>query len=154
MFLAFLLLYCLVSSAQVTQPADSLQGKRKQAEKNDSVYKSLELGELVVTEKRVKRDAERETIFITDSMRKGTVSAAQLLRKVKGVKVDWITESVNVGLDGNVPVVINEHEVDAKHAMSMNPKRIKKVEIIRSPTGRFAGYPIVVNLVLYDDYAG
>lgn len=154
MFLAFLLLYCLVSSAQVTQPADSLQGKREQAEKNDSVYKSLELGELVVTEKRVKRDAERETIFITDSMRKGTVSAAQLLRKVKGVKVDWITESVNVGLDGNVPVVINEHEVDAKHAMSMNPKRIKKVEIIRSPTGRFTGYPIVVNLVLYDDYAG
>ena len=102
----------------------------------------------------VSRNASKETIFITDSLRKGTVSAIQLLAKLPGITTDWGTDEVNVGKDKNVPIVINGKEVKREYAISLNPKRIKKVEIMRYPAGKYSDYPVVLNIELADDYKG
>lgn len=102
----------------------------------------------------VSRNASKETVFITDSLRKGTTSAIQLLAKIPGITTDWGTDEVNVGKDKNVPVIINGKEVKREYAISINPKRIKTVEIMRYPAGKYSEYPVVLNMELVNDYTG
>lgn len=112
------------------------------------------LKEVVAVADMVSRNASKETVFITDSLRKGTVSAIQLLAKIPGITTDWGTDEVNVGKDKNVPIIINGKEVKREYAISINPRRIKKVEIMRYPAGKYSDYPVVLNMELDNDYIG
>ena len=138
--------------AQVKGKVVSVSDSTSMPSANFSLEK--ELKDVVVVADMVSRNASKETIFITDSLRKGTVSAIQLLAKLPGITTDWGTDEVNVGKDKNVPIVINGKEVKREYAISLNPKRIKKVEIMRYPAGKYSDYPVVLNIELADDYKG
>lgn len=147
-----LLLFPFICLAQVKGKVVSVSDSTSMPSANFSLEK--ELKDVVVVADMVSRNASKETIFITDSLRKGTVSAIQLLAKLPGITTDWGTDEVNVGKDKNVPIVINGKEVKREYAISLNPKRIKKVEIMRYPAGKYSDYPVVLNIELADDYKG
>lgn len=147
-----LFLFPFTCLAQVKGKVVSVSDSTSTPSANFSLEK--ELKDVVVVADMVSRNASKETIFITDSLRKGTVSAIQLLAKLPGITTDWGTDEVNVGKDKNVPIVINGKEVKREYAISLNPKRIKKVEIMRYPTGKYSDYPVVLNIELADDYKG
>ena len=147
-----LLLFPFTCLAQVKGKVVSVSDSTSTPSANFSLEK--ELKDVVVVADMVSRNASKETIFITDSLRKGTVSAIQLLAKLPGITTDWGTDEVNVGKDKNVPIVINGKEVKREYAISLNPKRIKKVEIMRYPAGKYSDYPVVLNIELADDYKG
>lgn len=147
-----LLLFPFTCLAQVKGKVVSVSDSTSMPSANFSLEK--ELKDVVVVADMVSRNASKETIFITDSLRKGTVSAIQLLAKLPGITTDWGTDEVNVGKDKNVPIVINGKEVKREYAISLNPKRIKKVEIMRYPAGKYSDYPVVLNIELADDYKG
>lgn len=115
---------------------------------------NLQLEEVVVTSQLTTRDADKTTFLITDSLRKGTINTSQMLDKISGIKSDWITGAIKVGHEENVLVVINGKERGNEYALNLNPERIKTVEIIRNPTGKYSEYNMVVNLELKDDYKG
>ena len=150
--LLILLLFPFTCLAQVKGKVVSVSDSTSMPSANFSLEK--ELKDVVVVADMVSRNASKETIFITDSLRKGTVSAIQLLAKLPGITTDWGTDEVNVGKDKNVPIVINGKEVKREYAISLNPKRIKKVEIMRYPAGKYSDYPVVLNIELADDYKG
>lgn len=102
---------------------------------------------------RYKR-SDIETIIITDTLRKGINSSAMLLGRLKGIKNDWITETISVGTESNVLVLVNGREVPSNYAMGLKPERIKKVHIIRQPAGKYSGYTVVLDLELFEDYVG
>ena len=147
-----LFLFPFTCLAQVKGKVVSVSDSTSTPSANFSLEK--ELKDVVVVADMVSRNASKETIFITDSLRKGTVSAIQLLAKLSGITTDWGTDEVNVGKDKNVPIVINGKEVKREYAISLNPKRIKKVEIMRYPAGKYSDYPVVLNIELADDYKG
>ena len=147
-----LFLFPFTCLAQVKGKVVSVSDSTSTPSANFSLEK--ELKDVVVVADMVSRNASKETIFITDSLRKGTVSAIQLLAKLPGITTDWGTDEVNVGKDKNVPIVINGKEVKREYAISLNPKRIKKVEIMRYPAGKYSDYPVVLNIELADDYKG
>ena len=147
-----LFLFPFTYLAQVKGKVVSVSDSTSTPSANFSLEK--ELKDVVVVADMVSRNASKETIFITDSLRKGTVSAIQLLAKLPGITTDWGTDEVNVGKDKNVPIVINGKEVKREYAISLNPKRIKKVEIMRYPAGKYSDYPVVLNIELADDYKG
>ena len=147
-----LFLFPFTCLAQVRGKVVSVSDSTSTPSANFSLEK--ELKDVVVVADMVSRNASKETIFITDSLRKGTVSAIQLLAKLPGITTDWGTDEVNVGKDKNVPIVINGKEVKREYAISLNPKRIKKVEIMRYPAGKYSDYPVVLNIELADDYKG
>lgn len=147
-----LFLFPFTCLAQVKGKVVSVSDPTSTPSANFSLEK--ELKDVVVVADMVSRNASKETIFITDSLRKGTVSAIQLLAKLPGITTDWGTDEVNVGKDKNVPIVINGKEVKREYAISLNPKRIKKVEIMRYPAGKYSDYPVVLNIELADDYKG
>ena len=150
--LLILLLFPFTCLAQVKGKVVSVSDSTSTPSANFSLEK--ELKDVVVVADMVSRKASKETIFITDSLRKGTVSAIQLLAKLPGITTDWGTDEVNVGKDKNVPIVINGKEVKREYAISLNPKRIKRVEIMRYPAGKYSDYPVVLNIELADDYKG
>lgn len=147
-----LFLFPFTCLAQVKGKVVSVSDSTSTPSANFSLEK--ELKDVVVVADMVSRNASKETIFITDSLRKGTVSAIQLLAKLPGITTDWGTDEVNVGKDKNVPIVINGKEVKREYAISLNPKSIKKVEIMRYPAGKYSDYPVVLNIELADDYKG
>ena len=147
-----LFLFPFTCLAQVKGKVVSVSDSTSTPSANFSLEK--ELKDVVVVADMVSRNASKETVFITDSLRKGTVSAIQLLAKLPGITTDWGTDEVNVGKDKNVPIVINGKEVKREYAISLNPKRIKKVEIMRYPAGKYSDYPVVLNIELADDYKG
>ncbi|MDE6008917.1 MAG: hypothetical protein K2G90_06880 [Muribaculaceae bacterium] len=126
---------------------------------NDSILLKLSPEEVqlegIEVTASIQRDAEGKEIFtITDEMRKNTNNAANLLAKLPGVSVNQATETLRIGTESNIKIIVDGQEVSRQYAMSLNPKRIKSIEIERNPSGRYAGSPMVVNIILNKNYQG
>lgn len=141
-----MLLFAIALPALAQEPEGGEAGEAPQ--------QTHELNEVVVTEAPVVREAGKESYIITPELREGTMSAAQLMRRLKGFAVDPISESVSIAKDKDIPVVVNDKEVTHKYAMSLNPERIKRIEVLRYPAGRFSGIPILINIILNSNYIG
>lgn len=115
---------------------------------------SFLLDEIVVSGELTKRDASSEVYYVTDSLRKGCANALQLLNRLKGINVDLVTEGVKIGEYRDVPLVMDGRDVSMEHVRNMNPKRIRKVEILRYPKGKYGDAPIVVNIIPSNSYTG
>lgn len=118
------------------------------------ISKSQNLGEVTIIANMIKQDATKETIYITDSLRHGTVNAIQLLSKITGITTDRGTDEIKIGKDRDVPIIVNGNEVKKDYAININPERIRKVEILRHPAGKYSDYPIIINLILTNNYIG
>lgn len=124
---------------------------------SDSLDKELptvDLEEFTITEVLNNRDAVKESILVTKKMREGTNSAIALLGNIPGIQLDRISESIKIGLESNIPILIDGKETSIDYAKSISPERIRKVEIIRQPQGRYSEYPTVVNLILQSTFQG
>lgn len=125
--------------------------------KPDSTVQELptvELEEFTITEIINSRDAVKESILITKKMREGTNSAIALLGKVPGIQLDRISEKIRIGIESDIPILVDGKEMAADYVKSISPERIRKVEIIRHPRGRYSEYPTVVNLILQSTFRG
>lgn len=153
----FLLLVHILFSTVMAQgaPADTVPQRAVRVVRADTVPDlSGTLDSLVVTAAGNTRDAVTETITVTSAMRKGTNSAISLLGNVPGIVLDRMSETINVGIERDVPILVDGKEASPDYARSINPERVYKVEILRHPSGRFADYPAVVNLILKTVYRG
>lgn len=112
------------------------------------------LADITVIGENRSQNATSETIYLTDSIRGLASNAAMMIGSLPGFKADWISESISIGNDKDVPIMVNGREMGLQYAKSINPKRIKSIEIQRYPPGRFSDYPVLVNIVLYPDYTG
>ncbi|WP_044263969.1 outer membrane beta-barrel protein [Bacteroides timonensis] len=116
--------------------------------------KSITTSEVVVKADLLKRNAVSETYIITDSLRKGTKNGLQLFDKLQGITVDWVSDEVKIGENRNIPLMIDGRDVSTESARSLNPKRIKKVEVLRYPKGKYGDIPIILNIILHETYVG
>lgn len=116
--------------------------------------KSVQLNDVVVKGSLKKQKFDKDIYLITDSLRKGTISSAQLFEKIPGVLRDW--DNDNLIIDGvkDMVILVNNIEKGVKYAMKINPKRIKQVEITHNPVGKYSDKKVLVNISLYDDYKG
>lgn len=112
------------------------------------------LDDVVAVADMVSRDASKETVYITDSLRKGTMNALQLLGKIPGITIDSSTDEVRIGKDRDVLIIVNGKEASKDYAVSLNPQRIKKIEVMRYPAGKYSDYPVILNIELASDYTG
>lgn len=116
--------------------------------------KSHALSSVTVTADGRPQTATTETIFLSDSIRASALNAAMMIGNLPGFKVDWISENISIGNDKDVPVIVNGKRVALQYAKSINPKRIKSIQIQRYPPGEFSDCPVLINLVLFDNYIG
>lgn len=115
---------------------------------------SVGLDEVVVSGNLKTTDATTETIIITERLRSSSSNVTDMLGKIPGIRTDITSENIKIGKDTDVPVAVNGKEVGKEYAMGLNPKRVKSIEILRYPPGQYSDYPILLNIVLNEDYMG
>jgi hypothetical protein len=114
------------------------------------------LKEISVTESSKEAKLDRDVQVVTDKMKAGTSSAKEVLDKVNGVDFDRYNNSIKVDNDSKVIILVDGIQKDQEYIKNLSPDRLKKVEVIRDPGGRYAleGYSAVINIILKKDYQG
>lgn len=118
------------------------------------VLSPLLLGEVTITADRIKKDASSEVYYLTDSLRQNSANMLQLLDRLQGIKIDWATDAVKIGEERDVPIMVEGREVSLEYVRNLNPKRIRRIEVLRFPKGKYGDAPIVMNVILNNSYMG
>ncbi|MES2395933.1 MAG: carboxypeptidase-like regulatory domain-containing protein, partial [Bacteroidota bacterium] len=99
---------------------------------------------------------DRDVQIVTDKMRTGSSTASEVLEKLNGVKLDRFNNSIKVDNSANVIILVDGMQKDQEYIKNLSPERLKKIEVIRDPGGRYGleGYSAVINIILKQDYQG
>ncbi len=99
---------------------------------------------------------DKDVYVITRKMKVAAANTNDVLDKIKGITYDRYNNNIKVDGQTNVKILVNGLEKDADYISNLNPERIKKVEIIRDPGGRYGleGYSAVINVILKQNYTG
>ncbi len=115
-----------------------------------------QLDEVTVTGEIYEQKFDRSVQVITKEMRIGASTTADLLDKVPGINIDKFNNKMTVNNKDNVLVMVDGVRKNEGYIRDIAPDRIKSIEIIQNPTGRYLseGYSVLVNVVLKKDYSG
>jgi hypothetical protein len=99
---------------------------------------------------------DRDVQIVTDKMKEGASTTKEVLEKVNGVTYDRYNNSVKVDNDSKIIILVDGIEKDQEYVKNLAPERLKKIEVIRDPGGRYGleGYSAVINVILKKDYRG
>lgn len=114
------------------------------------------LNEVTVSTSSHESTIDRDVQIVTDKMRAGASNTSEVLEKLNGVKLDRFNNSIKVDNSANVIILVDGMEKDQEYIKNLSPERLKKIEIIRDPGGRYGleGYSAVINIILKQDYQG
>ncbi|MES2590465.1 MAG: outer membrane beta-barrel protein [Bacteroidota bacterium] len=114
------------------------------------------LNEVSVTTSSHENLVDKDVQIVTEELRKGTSDAKGVLDKLNGVEYDRYNNSIKVDNDSKVIILVDGMQKDQDYIKNLPPERLKKIEVIRSPGGRYAleGYSAVINIILKKDYQG
>jgi hypothetical protein len=99
---------------------------------------------------------DRDIQIVTDKMKTGAGTAKDVLEKVNGVSYDRYNNTIKVDGNPKVIILVDGMEKDQEYIKNLAPDRLKKIEVIRDPGGRYGleGYAAVINIILKKDYQG
>lgn len=117
---------------------------------------NVSLNEVLILESKTNYKIDKTVITITDSERKQASELADLVEKIGGVSFDRINNKYSVDNSSTVKFLVNGIEKDNAYIQGINPLKIKLIEILRYPTGKYAleNYSAVINIVTFTDYVG
>jgi hypothetical protein len=140
--------------------ADTTQAMYVSEKKFIGVFK-LSQNEKLLKEFTVKSNAydnqlDKDVQIVTDKMKAGATNTKEVLDKMNGVDYDRYNNSIKVDNDTKVMILVDGLEKDQEYIKNLSPDRLKKIEVIRDPGGRYAleGYSAVINIILKKDYQG
>lgn len=114
------------------------------------------ISEVTVIGKSKKFLIDKDEYLVTGKMKSGAADTKDVLDKVEGITYDRYNNSIKVDNEDNIIMLVNGLEKDQEYIKNLAPERLKKIEVIRDPSGRYAleGYSAVINIILKDDYKG
>ena len=89
-------------------------------------------------------------------MKKASMDTKEVLEKINGVAYDRYNDAIKVDNNSNIIILVDGVEKSQDYIKNMDPKRLKRIEIVRDPGGRYGleGYAAVINVVLVKNYQG
>lgn len=114
------------------------------------------LSEVSIKSSAKESQLDRDVQVVTDKMKEGTANTKDVLDKMTGVDIDRYSNTIKVDNDSKVIILVDGIEKDQEYIKNLAPERLKKIEVIRDPGGRYAleGYSAVINVILKKDYQG
>lgn len=114
------------------------------------------LNEVEVKASSRESSIDKDTQIITEAMRKGAADAKDVLQKIPGLSYDRYNNTISVDNSSHVVFLVDGVEKNQNYIKNLAPERMKKVEIIRNPGGRYGleGYSAIINIILRKDYQG
>lgn len=149
-FKYYILYFCLLTTTIITK-ANNISTTELAA---DSVLLSDTLRTVTITGSNVVNYADRDVIHITKGMRKGARNTAQLIGKIQGFDCDIINNELTYYGSKNILLVVDSIPKMSEYIKELHHMRFDKVEVIHSPSGKWAEYDVVINLHARPDYEG
>jgi len=114
------------------------------------------LGEVVVNGSARRYTIDKDVQLVTAKMRAGSTNTLEVLERMNGLTYDRYNRAIKVDGDTKVIMLVNGLEKNQEYIKNLSPDRIKEVEVMRNPGGRYAleGYTAVINIILKSDYRG
>ncbi|NOR87236.1 MAG: hypothetical protein GQ527_06470 [Bacteroidales bacterium] len=114
------------------------------------------LGEIVIAAKTTETEIDKDIVFITKKNKTGTSDTKDVLNKLSGIHYDYYLKALTVDGEKNIMLLVNGLQKDDEYIKNISPDRIKKVEIIRDPDGKYGiqNYAAVINIILKMNYEG
>lgn len=145
---------CIGYKADITKPMDVQEKKyigTIKLQPDATLLKEIDI-KASAAENKLDKDVQ----IVTDKMKVGAASAKEVLEKVNGVSYDRFNNAVKVDNKSNVIILVDGLEKNQEYIKNLSPDRLKKIEIIRDPGGRYGleGYSAVINIILKQDYTG
>lgn len=85
-----------------------------------------------------------------------STNTLELLDMLQGIRYDRINNSIKIANKSNILFTIDGREQTSTYIMNLNPEQISRVEVVRTPKGKYAseGYDAVINVVMRKDFRG
>ncbi len=114
------------------------------------------LNEVEVSESATSIDLNKETVIVTKDLIQNTIATKDILNKLDGLQYNYVNGDLKVDNDKNVKIVVDGVEKDREYILNLNPKRIRKVEILRDISGYYGmqGYSSLINIITHSNYRG
>lgn len=114
------------------------------------------LDEVIITTGTVNHEVDRNSYIVTAKMRQGVSNAQELLDRIHGVRFDKIANTIKVGSESSVLLLVDGMQQSQDYIKNLSPERIRKIEVITEPSGRFLseGYSSIINFILKKEYTG
>lgn len=115
-----------------------------------------QLNEVNVTASHVEHLVDRNRYLITEKMRSKAADVQDLLGQLPGVHYDKLSNSIRVGNETLVLLLVDGMQQPEAYIKNLPPDRIHKVEVITEPTGKYLSenYTAIINFILKKDYSG
>ncbi len=99
---------------------------------------------------------DKDVFIVSRKMKVAAANTNDVLDKIQGVTYDRYNNQIKVDGQTNIKILVDGLEKDPDYIQNLNPDRLKKVEIIRDPSGKYAldGYTAVINIILKKNYTG
>lgn len=153
-----LLLLFTISISSILSFAQIHEEKKESVISNKQIAKDSispkELGEVVVTSTNVKHEGQTDTYIITKKMIDNAHDTGELMGMLDGMHYNPLSSSLKYLGSGNVIILVDSVQKDQGYLKRLNPKRFSKIHVINQPSGKYAGYDAVINLVTKKTYKG
>lgn len=124
------------------------------AQSNDSIYKKIDLQDVVIIGDNVVHYPDKDVIVITDSLRKGTYSVKEMMNSLPCFLYNPISRSLSFHGSSSILFLIDGKEKRSGYAGELSHQRFDKIEILKDPVGKYEGYDMVINLITKDNWRG
>ncbi len=142
-----LLCFSLQAFAQVSQ-RDSLMLDSIEAAMTEN------LKQVEVNASNIVHLPDKDVIYITKEMRKGSYDTGELLGKIPGMIYNRATQELVYQGQKKIILLVDSIKWDASYVKSLHHLRFDKIEIIPNPQGKYSGYDVLINLHRKENYQG
>jgi hypothetical protein len=120
------------------------------------LFDNKSLDEITVKAHTKSFKVDKNVYSVTKKMKIAAANTNDVLDKISGVSLDRYTNSIKVDGESNVKFLVNGIAKDSEYIQNLNPNRLKKVEIVKDPSGKYGleGYAAVINIILKQNYKG
>lgn len=119
-----------------------------------SIWKEVNLKGAVVTGSNITQKGNRTRVFITDELRKGTVTTSQMLGKLPDFYYNYGSRELTYNNSSDIVVLVDSIPRDLSYLNNIQHLRFDKVEIISHPQGLYHGHEVLINLHTKEHYIG
>lgn len=119
-----------------------------------SIWKEVNLKGAVVTGSNITQKGNRTRVFITDELRKGTVTTSQMLGKLPDFYYNYGSRELTYNNSSDIVVLVDSIPRDLSYLNNIQHLRFDKVEIISHPQGLYHGHEVLINLHTKEHYTG
>jgi len=114
------------------------------------------LEELVISSSSKNFKIDKDVFIVTDQVKAGTSNVKELLERLNGISFDRFNNLVKVDNNSKIVFLVNGLEKNKDYIQNLSPDRIKKIEVLRDPGGRYAleGFYAIINIILKTNYSG